>query len=168
MVTPPALTPARVAAQVCEGQARILFPKQNEVFYNPVQEFNRDLSIAAIQQFINLRRDEREMKKAAKLAREEGDGRHGNADGGEAAAAAALAAPAQHDDVTILEALSATGLRAVRYHKELTGVRCIVANDFSADAVAAIRRNVVYNGIDPETQVAPPRAMASCFDLGRP
>jgi tRNA G26 N,N-dimethylase Trm1 len=33
---------------VTEGKATILFPKNNEVFYNPVQEFNRDMSIAAI------------------------------------------------------------------------------------------------------------------------
>lgn len=33
--------PERV--EVCEGQAKILFPSHNEVFYNPVQEFNRDL-----------------------------------------------------------------------------------------------------------------------------
>lgn len=26
-----------------EGKATILFPKTEEVFYNPVQEFNRDL-----------------------------------------------------------------------------------------------------------------------------
>jgi tRNA (guanine26-N2/guanine27-N2)-dimethyltransferase len=34
-----------------EGQAEILFPKTEEVFYNPVQEFNRDLSVAVISQF---------------------------------------------------------------------------------------------------------------------
>ena len=28
---------------VKEGQAEILFPSSNEVFYNPVQEFNRDI-----------------------------------------------------------------------------------------------------------------------------
>lgn len=27
-----------------EGKAAILFPNANEVFYNPVQEFNRDLT----------------------------------------------------------------------------------------------------------------------------
>lgn len=27
-----------------EGKASILFPSANEVFYNPVQEFNRDLT----------------------------------------------------------------------------------------------------------------------------
>uniref|UniRef100_A0A3Q3JZA8 Uncharacterized protein n=1 Tax=Monopterus albus TaxID=43700 RepID=A0A3Q3JZA8_MONAL len=30
---------------VKEGKAAILFPSANEVFYNPVQEFNRDLTI---------------------------------------------------------------------------------------------------------------------------
>lgn len=29
---------------VKEGKASILFPSANEVFYNPVQEFNRDLT----------------------------------------------------------------------------------------------------------------------------
>lgn len=29
---------------VTEGSAKIAFPSANEVFYNPVQEFNRDLT----------------------------------------------------------------------------------------------------------------------------
>ncbi len=29
--------------KISEGSATILFPNSNEVFYNPVQEFNRDL-----------------------------------------------------------------------------------------------------------------------------
>ena len=29
---------------VKEGKAEILYPKGNNVFYNPVQEFNRDLT----------------------------------------------------------------------------------------------------------------------------
>lgn len=28
---------------VTEGQAEVLFPASHDVFYNPVQEFNRDL-----------------------------------------------------------------------------------------------------------------------------
>ncbi len=36
-----------------EGKAQIQFPTSNEVFYNPVQEFNRDISIVIIQAFIN-------------------------------------------------------------------------------------------------------------------
>ena len=31
------------AQEICEGRAKILFPNENEVFYNPVQELNRDL-----------------------------------------------------------------------------------------------------------------------------
>jgi tRNA G26 N,N-dimethylase Trm1 len=36
---------------ISEGKAKILI-KANEVFYNPVQEFNRDLSILVIRQFL--------------------------------------------------------------------------------------------------------------------
>ena len=34
--------------EIKEGQARILFPSSNQVFYNPVQEFNRDLRYAIV------------------------------------------------------------------------------------------------------------------------
>lgn len=39
---------------VTEGQGNILFPNNNAVFYNPVQEFNRDLSIACIRNFEDI------------------------------------------------------------------------------------------------------------------
>lgn len=29
---------------ITEGKAKVIFPNANEVFYNPVQEFNRDLT----------------------------------------------------------------------------------------------------------------------------
>ena len=41
--------PEEEFAQVREGKASVLFKKvKNDVFYNPIQEFNRDLSIAAL------------------------------------------------------------------------------------------------------------------------
>lgn len=41
--TPPVgLLPGETVVK--EGKASILFPSANEVFYNPVQEFNRDLT----------------------------------------------------------------------------------------------------------------------------
>ena len=49
--------------------------------------------------------------------------------------------------ITVLEALSASGLRSVRYWHEVKGIRTIVANDLDADAVDCIRRNVEANGI---------------------
>ncbi|CAI5755718.1 unnamed protein product [Candida verbasci] len=38
-----------------EGKAIILTPKKDEVFYNPIQQFNRDLSIMAIKAYDELR-----------------------------------------------------------------------------------------------------------------
>jgi tRNA (guanine26-N2/guanine27-N2)-dimethyltransferase len=58
---------------VTEGKATILFPKNNEVFYNPVQEFNRDMSIAAITTWSEIYFQEKqeriERKKANKAKR---------------------------------------------------------------------------------------------------
>lgn len=50
--------------------------------------------------------------------------------------------------VTILEALSATGLRSIRYAKEIPNVTKIVANDLSEQAVETIKANVVHNGVE--------------------
>ena len=55
----------------------------------------------------------------------------------------------------MLEALAATGLRSIRYYKEIPEVRSILCNDVSEDAVQAIRRNVEFCGLDPTTQVVP-------------
>jgi tRNA (guanine26-N2/guanine27-N2)-dimethyltransferase len=45
----------------------------------------------------------------------------------------------------ILDALSATGLRALRYAKEIPFVTSITANDLSATAVQAIKDNIEHN-----------------------
>ena len=49
--------------------------------------------------------------------------------------------------LSYLEALSATGLRALRVAKETKGLSTIVANDLEARAVEQIRRNVELNGL---------------------
>lgn len=65
----------------------------------------------------------------------------------------------------LLEALSATGLRSIRYAKEIPLVRFVsefcgkhafhrpsrfvIANDLSASATAAMKRNVELNGLGP-------------------
>lgn len=46
-----------------------------------------------------------------------------------------------------MEALSATGLRSIRYAKEVEGIEKIIANDLLEDAVNAINRNILYNGV---------------------
>lgn len=69
--------------------------EQNEVrgtvFYNPVQEFNRDISILTIREHAKVKAEELQAR-------------------GKDAAARGF---------SVLEALAATGLRSVRYMKEI-------------------------------------------------
>lgn len=112
---------------VKEGLATITFPKANDVFYNPVQQFNRDMSILAIKTWISSAQKIR-TKKKRKLTDE------------------SLEASSQETTI-ILEALSATGLRAIRYAKELPDSK-VTANDSSAAAVMLIRQNIQQNEVD--------------------
>ncbi|KAL8728269.1 MAG: hypothetical protein Q9166_005510 [cf. Caloplaca sp. 2 TL-2023] len=52
----------------------------------------------------------------------------------------------------ILDALSATGLRALRYVKEIPHVTMVTANDLSPSAAASIKLNAEYNGIAGKVQ----------------
>lgn len=66
----------------------------------------------------------------------------------------------------ILEALSATGLRSVRYFKEVPNVSQIIANDLDPTAVGNIRKTVELNGLNPATQVIPNQGDAAvCMAL---
>lgn len=76
------------------------------VFYNPVQEFNRDLSITVIREYIKLLNEEAVAKNKE-----------------------------LKDGVKILEALAATGLRSVRYLKEISNINKLHANDLDPKAV---------------------------------
>jgi len=117
-----------------EGKAEILFPSSHDVFYNPVQEFNRDISIAVIREyakdFLMSSLDKKlSDDKEPHIAPEPGK---------------------IHivDGITILEALAASGLRSVRYAKEIPGVKSIIANDASTQAVESISRNIKYNKVE--------------------
>ena len=57
------------------------------------------------------------------------------------------ATPATQSPFRILDALSATGLRALRYAREIPMVTSITANDLSATATASIRLNVEHNAL---------------------
>ncbi|ORY41694.1 TRM-domain-containing protein [Rhizoclosmatium globosum] len=115
-----------------EGKARIPVPATTtqDVFYNPIQEFNRDMSIAAINVWSKMYLDEVAAKKAEKPNKKPKDD-----------------APANPTEINVLEALSATGLRAIRYAKECDHVKHILANDFDASAAAAIKRNAEFNDV---------------------
>ncbi|XP_067626113.1 tRNA (guanine(26)-N(2))-dimethyltransferase [Eurosta solidaginis] len=110
------------------------------VFYNPVQEFNRDLSISVLNVY------------SKRLKREREEAAHKNAQNTNQSNAndkkPYTAGVKYGDGLRILEALAATGLRSVRYAKEVAGVREIVANDLSKVAVDFIRVNMRHNGVE--------------------
>ncbi|EJD02303.1 N2,N2-dimethylguanosine tRNA methyltransferase [Fomitiporia mediterranea MF3/22] len=168
-----------------EGSARILLPATDEAFLNPVQEFNRDLSVACIRTWseeldrVKERKwkeragkvEQGKVKRGKKKAKSEGD-----SEVKEAPARAATTTDIPMTDVsteapavvpteteskadmtkqsayvpyhfTLLEPLSATGLRAIRYAKEIPLVKYVIANDLSPPAVEAIQRNVELNDL---------------------
>ena len=57
---------------------------------------------------------------------------------------------ANPDGATILEALAATGLRSVRYLKEIGKVNKLYANDLDPAAVDLMTKNFEYNDISKE------------------
>ncbi|KNC87065.1 hypothetical protein SARC_00809, partial [Sphaeroforma arctica JP610] len=135
-------TPPEGFTVIVEGKANGLFPADSSVFYNPVQEFNRDLSIATIRMFEETLYAEQKAELLKKIARVEAKNIKWR-DPTE---------PAR--GIRILEGLSATGLRSMRFAKEIPNVKTIVANDFSAEAVKTIAKNCEFNGI-PEGLVQP-------------
>jgi len=50
--------------------------------------------------------------------------------------------------IRVLEALAATGLRSIRYAKEVEGLDEIIANDLMNQAVNMISKNVKANGVE--------------------
>ena len=53
----------------------------------------------------------------------------------------------------ILDALSATGLRALRYAKEISQVGRVHANDLSISAAESIKRNTIHNKVQSKVKV---------------
>jgi tRNA (guanine26-N2/guanine27-N2)-dimethyltransferase len=85
------------------------------VFYNPIQVFNRDLTILVMQQYINNLREEKKNEKNP------------------------------FEGVNIADALSASGLRTIRFVKELQGVKKVYANDISEASHKLMKDNFDLN-----------------------
>ncbi|KAH7031134.1 S-adenosyl-L-methionine-dependent methyltransferase [Microdochium trichocladiopsis] len=248
--------------EIQEGLGRILVPfsaseakgksvkqidEQQKVFYNPIQQFNRDLTVLAIKAYgedvVKSRKaamEKRILKGSQKRKRDKsdiGEGRPAKHDGGSTAAPSeqeqatnggdavmsethaaehgsqetaadrkdamddAQERPAEqpteptkqvqaiedqngHEleaelqkpgnsggrqlkepNFTILDALSATGLRAMRYAQELPFVTSVTANDLIADAVEAIKRNAEHNGVASKVTATQGDARAHMYNL---
>ncbi|KAI0402063.1 S-adenosyl-L-methionine-dependent methyltransferase [Xylaria palmicola] len=234
--------------EVKEGLGRILVPfskpdpsgkaarsveEQQQVFYNPIQQFNRDLTVLAIKAYgegVLSKPRSANAKHIAKRKRDKSDvdGPNPNKKQQQSAEAtetstANVAEPNQSSDAspqetmpvvdgkestvdpgtikgapgavpepplpeeakepqsrpeatpqhnaphapsfTILDALSATGLRALRYAQELPFVTSVTANDLTPSAVDAIRRNAEHNGIESKVIAALGDARAHMYSI---
>jgi len=134
--------------EICEGKARVLFPQANTVFYNNVQVFNRDLSVAVIKLFAKQFQQEKEQKVAEKHKKQPANKTITSKE--------ALLNESKKDEsentksekkLNVLEALSASGLRAIRYALEIPALTDLIANDLSKEAVNSIERNIKHNNV---------------------
>jgi len=212
------------------------------VFYNPIQQFNRDLSVLAIRAFaedlVALRRSEQERKAARaknrkpkrgtkrkvdgsavteaqdtskktksddaepgaaeiaetdatvdpvepELPQEQADSHEtpmevdhkAEAESAENATADHAGTEAQKEEIRgaqqpkserkipfkILDALSATGLRALRYAYEIPFVTKVTANDLSKQATQSIQTSVVHNKLEDKINAVTGNATAHMY-----
>nr|XP_012417316.1 PREDICTED: tRNA (guanine(26)-N(2))-dimethyltransferase isoform X2 [Odobenus rosmarus divergens] len=146
---------------VTEGAAKIAFPSSNEVFYNPVQEFNRDLTCAVITEFARVQLaakgiqikvpGEKDVQKVvvdlSEQEEEKAELKEGaNLAPGDQPRTAAVGEICE-EGLRVLEGLAASGLRSIRFAQEVPGLHSVVANDASARAVDLMCRNVQLNGV---------------------
>lgn len=232
-----------VYTTVKEGLAYILVPEDSakdgqtaqQVFYNPIQQFNRDLTILAMNAY---GKDRIEQKQIASIARagklDKKRKRRGPAQSGQLQPERP-AKSAKHDDpqsadvqadaampdvveepeldaaaegetrpegtggtrpdteaateiyaeadveglvsngveaknepkttFTILDALSASGLRALRYAHEIPFASSITANDILKTAAQAIERNAIHNRVPDKIKVSVDDATAHMYDV---
>ena len=192
-----------------EGLASILVPINTKekstdaeaaqsVFYNPIQNFNRDLTVLAIKAYgeeVSAAKRERwERKKTAthktttnnrKRKRKDDENSQaestvGEGDAGEdtvptttklpsgEAPAKTINPSSYKPSFRILDALSATGLRALRYALELSFPTHITANDLLPAATAAIQQNVAYNDLTHLIRPTTSDALAHMYSVGYP
>ncbi|KAJ5184556.1 tRNA (guanine(26)-N(2))-dimethyltransferase [Penicillium cf. griseofulvum] len=151
--------------------------QMQSVFYNPIQQFNRDLSVLAIRAHGEHIIDLKKQKAAEKLKKQAGNGEKKRKREDDQTENPRPAPNAEHKETTettiqpvsappadqepkleagpeqpaasftVLDALSATGLRALRYASELPFVTKVVANDLSASAIKSMKKNIEYNDL---------------------
>lgn len=159
--------PAPAPVEVKEGLARVLIPEGNKVFYNKAQVNNRDLSVAALRCFARTREEEwhagtsSAAKRASRFAAGDAKNRalEETPDLEEEAALsigkermdAVLAAPPP--PMSVIEAMAASGLRSIRYAKEVRDVGSIVATELVPTAAESIAENATLSGVS----LRPPR-----------
>ncbi|KAJ4463214.1 tRNA methyltransferase [Lentinula edodes] len=138
-----------------ENNAQILM-SENEAFLNPVQELNR-FECRARQKRASRAKEESAKKRQRVNESDAIDIEPESLQPSESTSEIPQAGSKEDEKfsykITILEALSATGLRSIRYAKEIPLVKYHLANDLSSNAVAAMKRNVELNGLGPSKEL---------------
>ncbi|KAF4660457.1 tRNA methyltransferase 1 [Perkinsus chesapeaki] len=127
ITSPPAHNGVQDNGRIREGLAEILPIEGNKVFYNPVQVFNRDTSVLALNVFETWRKDHAPPGRAGKALNEE--------------------LKKSNEGLTVFEAMAASGLRSVRYAKEVRNLKHVVVNDLDEKAAENIKANLEHNSI---------------------
>lgn len=109
-----------------EGSARVNLPEG--VFYNPVQEFNRDVTISVLKRYLKIHLQEFIEKGENKSA--------GNPE------------PTTYQGLSVLEALAASGLRSVRFANEVPLLKKVISNDMDPAATKLIEENAKINHVE--------------------
>ncbi|XP_052150043.1 probable tRNA (guanine(26)-N(2))-dimethyltransferase 1 [Oryza glaberrima] len=188
---------------VREGEAEIIINKKiaaNEVFYNPVQVHNRDMSVALLRTFIAKREEEHKAmmdkrdKAHNKVSQSKSSGPNGEngstgqhdemdvdaeketnkvADETEDLSTEATKTPSRKvarelKAPVVLEALAASGLRSIRYAREIDVLEKVVALDIDKACIEACKRNIKFNGASAMSKIEPHLTDARVYMLTHP
>jgi tRNA (guanine26-N2/guanine27-N2)-dimethyltransferase len=125
---------------VQEGLAKLVIDETADTasFYNPIQEFNRDMTVTVLRQYVCDRENEKTI--------------NGKEDDGpppeKKSKVSRRSKTVTNEPLRILDALSASGLRALRFAQEVDNIGNVIANDFSESSVENIKRNIKANGLN--------------------
>jgi tRNA (guanine26-N2/guanine27-N2)-dimethyltransferase len=148
---------------ITEGSITMNYPADEEtaVFYNPVQVQNRDLSILMLTLYSERRAVRKAVAEEKAKLRSQNQGKQGSdrlsgADIQERLdtyrdslnpSQVVQAMDAKQGGMSILDALAASGLRSMRYWKEIPGVKHVTINDLEEAAVERAKTNLQGNGL---------------------
>ncbi|KAF1983675.1 TRM-domain-containing protein [Aulographum hederae CBS 113979] len=189
ILVPPNAPKAADPKDIASGKAQ-----SQTVFYNEIMQYNRDLSVLAIRAFgedlVEMKRARREReRKNEKSKQQKRIQRKRKAGAGNGTAEAELNTTSESvkgkpeepaievreaqperwlPSFTILDALSATGLRALRYCHELPFVTSVTANDMSPKATKDIARNIKHNRLTDKIKAVTGDARAHMYSLTGP
>ncbi|KAG4301603.1 hypothetical protein PCK1_002088 [Pneumocystis canis] len=161
---------------ITEGKASLFIPKENKVFYNPVQTFNRDLSVIVIRSWsqtflknkeilFKKKQEKKNFKRQKMIHFNETSDKTGTDLISKSSEISSHSEKINLNNIptfnslnqsqeaysslgfNILDAFSATGIRAIRYLKEIPNVTHVVANDYAKSAVEMIKKNSTHNNV---------------------